>query len=479
MEQRKNAPACLTRRELLKCGLYCSVASALVPGFCSSGCSNGPGAKGPPNVLMISIDTLRKDHCSAYGYERDTTPNLRVLAEEGARFDLAYAPSSSTAPSHATMFTSLYPITHQVLKQGHTLSERDYTLAEHLNANGFQTAAVVASFVLDEKFGFAQGFTFYDDDFRASTATIHQRYWKGQTDIIDQHAVETTRKAIGWLNKQRSWERPFFLFVHYFDPHAPYAPPEPFSSRFAPPGRQPTELENIIGRYDGEIALTDREIGKLFETLKEAGLDENTLVLVTSDHGEGLGQHDHLGHSINIYEEAIRVPLLFRWPNRIAKGCVFSAPVEQVDLAPTILDLIGVKADGFSFQGRSLAAVLRGDGDASLDADRPVYLYREYFEGRRMKLHSGEQVWLKGGKSGIRAGKWKYIEGKEENTRELFDLVADPQEQRNCITTFSQEAAELASQLKAWEQGHSRKKSLKEKISEEDLNRLKALGYVL
>jgi arylsulfatase A-like enzyme len=256
-------------------------------------------------------------------------------------------------------------------------------------------------------------------------------------------------------------------------------PPEPFLSRFAPPGRQPTELEKIIGSYDGEIALTDREIGKLFETLKEAGLEENTLVLVTSDHGEGLGQHDHLGHSINIYEEAVRVPLLFRWPNRIAKGRVFSAPVEQVDLVPTILDLIGVKSDDFAFQGRSLAAALRGDGGASLDTDRPVYLYREYFEGRRMKLYSGEHVLIKGGKSGVRAGKWKYIEGKEESTRELFDLVADPQEQVNLNATNPQKAAELASQLKAWEQEHSRKESLKENISEKDLERLKALGYVL
>jgi arylsulfatase A-like enzyme len=469
MEQKKNVPACLTRRELLKCGLYCGVASALVPGFCSSGCSTVPGAKGP-NVLMISIDTLRQNHCSAYGYERDTTPNLRLLAEEGARFDLAYAPSSSTAPSHATMFTSLYPVTHQVLKQGQTLAQGDYTLAEHLNAQGYQTAAVVASFVMAVKFGFAQGFTFYDDDFKASTATIHRRYWKGQPDVIDQHAIETTRKAIHWLKRKRSGEHPFFLFVHYFDPHAPYVPPEPFASRFAPPGRQPTELEQITGRYDGEIALTDREIGKLFEALKKAGL---------SDHGECLGEHDHVGHSINIYEEAVRVPLLFRWPNRIAKGCVFSAPVEQVDLAPTILDLIDVKADGFSFQGRSLAGALRGDDDASLDMDRPVYLYREYYENRRMKLHSGKQVLLKGGKSGIRAGKWKYIEGKEENTRELFDLFADPREQVNLTATMPHKAAELASQLEAWEQVHHRKESLKDKLSEKDRERLRALGYVL
>lgn len=475
MKQRRSPSKDLTRRELLKKGLYYGVASALLPGFCLSGCKKRRRVAGP-NVILISIDTLRKDHCSAYGYQRNTTPNLRVLAEQGARFDLAYAPSSSTAPSHATMFTSLYPITHQVLKQGHKLSQEDYTLAECLSANGYQTAAVVASFVLDAKFGFSQGFSFYDDTFKLSTSSIHRKYWSDQPDVIDQRADETTRKAIGWLRKQRSWEQPFFLFVHYFDPHAPYVPPESIVSHLAPHGKEQTDLQNIVGRYDGEIAFTDQEIGKLLKVLKRMNLEENTLVVVTSDHGEGLGQHDHLGHSINIYEEAVRVPLIFRWPNRIAQGRVFSRQVELVDLVPTILDLIGIKPDGFSCQGRSLVAPLRGE--SSLDKDRPIYLYREYYKDRQMKLLSGEKVRLKGGKFGIRLGNWKYIEGKEENTKELFDLAADPQERVNLSTTFPKKTAELASQLTEWKKVHARKESVQNRIPEDDLERLKALGYV-
>ncbi len=242
MKPRRNSPRNLSRREILKYGLYGGIASALWPGLYLSGCSSTQSRVKSPNVLLISIDTLRKDHCSAYGYERGTTPNLTMLAEQGARFDRAYAPSASTAPSHATMFTSLYPVTHQVLKQGHTLSQEDYTLAEHLSTIGYQTAAVVASYVLDVKYGFAQGFAFYDDNFKPLTASIRQKYWKDQPDVIDQTANETTRKAIAWLKKQRSPEHPFFLFVHYFDPHAPYVPPEPFLSRFSPQGNQPTEL---------------------------------------------------------------------------------------------------------------------------------------------------------------------------------------------------------------------------------------------
>jgi len=475
MKRRRSPSKDLTRRELLKKGLYYGVASALLPGFCSNGCRKRRRVAGP-NVMLISIDTLRKDHCSAYGYERNTTPNLRVLAEQGARFDLAYAPSSSTAPSHATMFTALYPITHQVLKQGHKLSQEDYTLAECLSANGYQTAAVVASFVLDAKFGFSQGFSFYDDTFKLSTSSIQRKYWADQPDVIDQRADETTRKAIGWLRKQRSWEQPFFLFVHYFDPHAPYDPPKPIVSQLVPHGKEQTDLEKIVRRYDGEIAFTDREIGKLLTAMKHMGIEENTLVVLTSDHGEGLGQHDHLGHSINIYEEAVRVPLILRWPERIAQGSVFSRQVELVDLAPTILDLIGIKPDGFSCQGRSLAASLRGE--SSLDKDRPIYLYREYYKDRQMKLLSGKNVRLDGEKFGIRLGDWKYIEGKEENTKELFDLAADPHELVNLSNTFPKKTAELATQLTEWKKGHARKETVRNRIPEEDLERLKALGYV-
>jgi arylsulfatase A-like enzyme len=464
------------------------MALALWFGLYLSGCSTQRRAKSSnvplisidtlknPNVLLISIDTLRKDHCSAYGYERDTTPNLHMLAEQGARFDRAYAPSASTAPSHATMFTSLYPVTHQVLTQGHKLSQEDYTLAEHLSAIGYQTAAVVASYVLDAKFGFAQGFTFYDDDFRLLASSSRRQYFPGQPEVIDQIAGETTWKAIAWLMTQRNPERPFFLFVHYIDPHAPYVPPEPFLSRFAPQGSQPDELENIIGRYDGEIAYTDLAIGSLFLALKNMGLEENTLVVVTADHGEGLGQHDHLGHSHNIYEEAVRVPFLFRFPNRIPRGCVFDAPVEQVDIVPTILDLLGVKKDGFSFQGRSLAAALR-DG-SPLDVDRPVYLYREVYKDRQMKSFSGKKILLNGEKLAIRTRKWKYIEGEGENTRELFDLVSDPREQVNLTTTFPGKTAELATQLKEWKKRYIRINSVQGKLSEEDIERLRALGYV-
>jgi arylsulfatase A-like enzyme len=478
----------LTRREILKYGLYGSAASLLLPGALPVWGSRRQVKS--PNVLLISIDTLRKDHCSIYDYSRDTTPNLRRLAEQGAKFDLAYSACSSTAPSHASMFTSLYPPAHQVLRNGYTLAQEYNTLAEHLSSVGYQTAACVSSFVLHPKFGLAQGFTFYDADFKAANQSITRKYYPGQPDVIDQRANATTQKAIDWLKNKRNPESPFYMFLHYFDPHDPYDPPEPFRSKFPSQKNEPNYLEKllskiqddkslylekIIRRYDGELAFTDHEIGKVFEALKHLGLEEDTLVVLTSDHGEGLGQHNLVGHSINIYEEAVRVPLLFRWPNHIPKGLELSSPVEGVDIMPTILDLIGVNQEGLSLHGQSMASALLGGSES--DKDRPVHLFREYYTGRyNQGLY--EKTFHKGNKFAIRKGKWKYIEGKEENSKELFDLSSDPQELENIDTKFPKKASELSAELENWVAKYTKKGLTQKNIPKEDLERLKALGYV-
>jgi arylsulfatase A-like enzyme len=178
-------------------------------------------------------------------------------------------------------------------------------------------------------------------------------------------------------------------------------------------------------------------------------------------------------HGHNIYEEAVRVPLLFRWPNHIPEGRKFSAPVELVDLAPTILDLAGIEPDGGSFQGQSLAAALRGE-IPFVDTGRPAYLHRQHFKG----FLSKRGIWTEGEKFGIRAGTWKYIDGQGKEPKELFDLAADPQELANLYAAFPKKAAELANQLEEWKRLHARAYSVRRKISEEDLRRLKSLGYI-
>ncbi len=437
-----------------------------------------------PNLLLITLDTTRRDHCSIYGYERGTTPNLVMLAEQGARFDLAYAPMSVTGPTHATIFTSMYPVAHGVIKNALQLVPEHQTLAETLAENGYQTSAVVSSFALNGRFGYAQGFEEYDDEFGQAKPTFTNEFWEDDLDQggFDRRAHDTTRQAVTWLSEHRNRYRPFFLFVHYFDPHAPYVPPVPFAELYVDPNDRSEHLKYLIDLYDAEIAFTDWQVGVLLAALGKLGLENNTLVVLVGDHGEGLMQHGYLLHGPNIYEEAVRVPLMVRWPNQIPAGQVLSAPVEMVDLSPTILDLLGVKPPPVPIQGRSLAAALRGEEE--LDSERPVYLHRRPYNERTLKTlpkynpQGVDSIRVAGQKYGIRVGKWKYIEGAEEGTKELFDLEADPGEESNLYSTRLEKAAELASQLESWRRSHTPAGLVHVPVSEEDKRRLHALGYV-
>ncbi|MGH7898499.1 MAG: sulfatase-like hydrolase/transferase, partial [Candidatus Binatia bacterium] len=223
-----------------------------------------------PNILLVTIDTLRADHCSTYGYARPTTPRLSELAASGVRFEVAYAPMATTGPSHGTMFTSLLPRSHGVLKNGLTLSDRPPTLAAALLAAGYRTAAVVSSYAVHRRFGLGRGFLTYDDDFTGARPSLtHKVFWEGHEvpGPFDRRADETRAKAVDWLERQgylearRSALPPFFLWVHFFDPHSPYDPPEPHRGRFALPSRDVAELDREIAAYDGEAHFADEEMG--------------------------------------------------------------------------------------------------------------------------------------------------------------------------------------------------------------------------
>lgn len=424
------------------------------------------------NVLLVTIDTLRDDHCSVSGYARETTPTLDALARQGTRMELAYAPTATTGPSHASLFTSLYPIAHGVVKNGLPLAAGHRTLAEVLSAAGYRTAAVVSSFVLDAKFGYAQGFDVYEDDFDPASATISRSRFQGVPvdSAFDQPANRTTESALRLLSRLGESAQPFFLFVHYFDPHAPYVPPEPFASRYATEPTSDAGLAATINAYDGEIAFADHEFGRLLELLKTSGLDRDTLVVVTADHGEGLMQHGHMNHGVQIYEEAVRVPLLFRLPGRIEAERSLAEPVELVDVMPTVLELAGVEPPEGQ-QGRSLAAALE-DG-TSLDPGRAVFLQRRHYEPGQVG-----NIPVAGEKFGVRVGAWKYIEGEDEGTRELFNLEEDPGESVNRYDTSRTVAYELRARIAAWKAICARDTGERPDLSPEDLERLRALGYV-
>jgi len=431
----------------------------------SLGCSPAPAS---PNILLITIDTLRADHSSGYGYHRNTTPELDAFAKDGARFESAYAPMSITAPVHASLFLGLYPATHLLNDNGVKLADAYATLAERFGEHGYQTAAVVSSFVLDAKFGFAQGFTQYEDDFEVATASAVVPEWQGHEleKGFDRRANATTDLAIGLLEGFDS-ERPFFLFLHYFDPHSPYQPPGRFGFLYTDATTKEHEQINL---YDGEIAFTDYEIGRFLAALHKAGLDRNTIVAITADHGEGLMQRDYWTHGLFLYEEEVRVPLAVRWPERIAAGQVLKEPVELVDLAPTLVELAALDVDPAVFEGRSLAKALLGE--APLEPDRPVFLARKYFQS---SLVEGKFRVL-GRRFGVRKGPWKYIMGPEENTHELYNLRLDPGETLDLYTEKPGKARKLATLLEEWRRTHSKQRQNKT-ISAEDREALRALGY--
>ena len=284
-----------------------------------------------PDIVLVTIDTLRSDHCSAYGYPLDTPPNLSAIAGAGALFETAYAPMPVTAPSHATILTSLYPLSHGVIRNGMILAERHTTLAEILARHGYRTDAVVSSCVLNRKFGLDQGFRTYSDHFPPEGATISGRPFRGYGPRpdggFDRRADATTDVAVERIKARTSDPEPYFLFVHYMDPHRPYVPPESFQAEFAPRALDPNDLEREIGLYDGEIVFTDRELGRLVEAIDESGQPEGTLLVVTGDHGEGLMRHGKMGHGFDLHEESVRVPLVCRWPGRIKARQIVSEPI--------------------------------------------------------------------------------------------------------------------------------------------------------
>ena len=417
-----------------------------------------------PNIILLSLDTTRADRTSLYGYDKPTTPHLADFGKSSTRFDLAYAPMSCTGPTHATMFTGLYPLTHGLISNGRSLSPDKVTLAELLQRAGFQTAGVVGSFVMNRKFGFAQGFESYQDSFLPEHATFKAKRWLG-SDVsggFDATANNTTDRAIRWLEESRSSLHPFFLFVHYFDPHEPYRAPPAYRKRFAHP-------------YDAEIAFMDAEIGRLLEKIDALGLMDDSLIIVTADHGQGLMQHGDPYHNADVYEESVRVPLIFHWPGKIRSQTI-TGPVELVDLVPTILDAAQVTAEVdesehlLPWQGRSLSYALYDGGVTP--TERSVFLHRQHYNPGKMR-----DIAVNGSLFGIRRGGWKYVVGEGEGRKELYDLTTDPREQKNLVAEHPTIAAELSDRLTAWRQSAEGAAS-PAALTSEDKEALEALGYI-
>jgi arylsulfatase A-like enzyme len=440
-----------------------------------------PSASRRPNVLLVTLDTTRADHTSAYGYDRPTTPRLEELARDGVQFDAAYAPIPNTLPSHVSMMTGLLPSSHGTTQNGIPLAKGVPTLAEVLARAGYRTAAFLGSFAVSAVFGLNRGFSSYDEDFTDGRCPWKNSRWNGYDTKgkFCRRGDLTRKRVVRWLaangylgraGRPHAGRRPpFFVWVHFFDPHSPYAPLRKQAALFPPRGSPPTRLDRLIAKYDAEIHFADQEMGKLLDRLRAAGQLRNTLVIVVGDHGEGLMQHGWMMHGLQIYEEAVRVPFVLRWPARLPRGRRIKAPVEIVDLTPTVLALLGLPAPG-RFDGINLADA--ATGAASLDPLRAVRLQRRTYQGK------GEaRIEIRGEKYGVRVGDWKYIEAPDEHTYELYDLALDPGETRNLAAVKPDERIALSAVLDRWV-GRSVAKSTRPQIDPENARKLEALGYV-
>ena len=361
-----------------------------------------PGRTGrPPDLLLITIDTLRADRLGCYGDPHARTTTLDALAEMGVRFSRASAVAPITLPTHASIMTGRYPSAHGVrINSTFVLPDRESTLAETLGESGYRCGAAVGAFVLAYRFGLGQGFEHYDDRFEAGGIAPPPGLGP-ETSPSERRAAAVTDAALSWLGDQPASD-PVFLWVHYFDPHADYDPPPPYAS-------------TSVDRYRGEIAYTDREIGRLLEGLRRKGRLDDTLIVVVADHGEAFGEHGETQHGLFVYEPTIQVPLLFSWPGRIPQGVVVDHEVSQVDLLPTILSLLNLDLPN-GVQGQDLSPAILGNGPLE---DRPGVMV----ENLLPRLDFGwSQLYA------LRDEGWKFIEAPRP---ELYHLESDPNEERN------------------------------------------------
>jgi arylsulfatase A-like enzyme len=416
----------------------------------------------------VVIDTCRFDRMSLFGYELPTTPNLEKLGAQAVIFEQAVSHVPQTLPSVSTILTSTPPREHGVRVNGlFRLPEASETLAEVLRRNGYATAGVVSAFPLDARFGISQGFDSYDADFRESilTRTRREGFAFQGTRVLDfeQRADEATNKAVTWLKAATGKEphRRFFLLVHYFDPHYPYAPP--------------AERVDLTG-YDGELAFADAEIGRLLTAIREMGLLDQTLVVVVGDHGELLDpKRPRARHAGYLEDAVLRVPLLMRLPGALPSGRRIAGQVALLDIAPTILDLLGIPAPP-QFRGRSLVPLVEGEGAA---AEEKVYfetLYWALEEKRGLSRY------------GVRTPKLKYILNVQATAatsiprEELYDLQKDPGEKENLLadpaaaTTYSEQLEPLRRGVSA--RVEDKGAGQRHTLSREDEERLRSLGYL-
>lgn len=403
-----------------------------------------PARSVAPNVVLITIDTLRPDHLSCYGYERLRTPNIDALVADGVLFEKAYTAVPITLPSHGSLLTGTYPMytgLHDF--SGNRLNPQQPTLATVLRRRGYATGAVVGAAVLDSRFGLDSGFDFYYDNFDFN------RMLETNLDAMERPGNVVADEALAWLRKNA--HRRFLLWMHLYDPHHPYNPPAPYDQQYKD------------SPYDGEIAFADAQVGRLISYLKQQGLYGRTLIVLAGDHGEGLGEHGEKTHGFFIYNTTMHVPLIVKPAGRDATAPKrIAEPVNLVDVLPTTLELLKLPVPA-EVQGRSLLPLFQGKS-----SERTSHLYGESFLPR---LHFN---WSE--LRGIQVENYHFIDAPKP---ELYDLSADPGERTNLFEQKPAVASELQKKLADVIRNYSAGKEMAEKtgLDPSMAERLQALGY--
>lgn len=455
----------------------------LLPVACillAAACGGSPEEIARFNVLLVTLDTTRADHLGCYGYPLPTSPNLDRLAADGIRFDLAISTSAITPISHASIFTGLNPDRHGLRvfygRTGHYLSPSHPTLASILRDRSWRTAAFISAYPASERFGLEHGFDTFSTGVSQEVMTGDPRrrppkdgYWLDRpTASAQRRADVTTDEALAWLDEPAGEDDPFFLWVHYFDPHDPsLVPPQEIIARF---GVSRDDPDAVLKVYDPEIFFMDGQFGRLIRQLKETGRYENTIIVVVGDHGQGLGDHGWFPHRL-LYQEQIRVPLIIRTPDG-ARGATVAALARTTDILPTVLEQLGIETPG-TVQGSDLEPILSGAGQAPRIAVAEALNTLDVHAPRALPPHQKDLLFM------AMDRRWKLIHHyNTPGNDELYDLLDDPKETVNMIGRRPTEARRLLDALEDVGIMIVELSDPGEPMDPDALEKLRSLGYI-
>ena len=471
-----------------------------------------------PNILLIVLDTVRADHLSCYGYSRETTPFLDSLAAEGTRYTQAISPAIWTLPTHVSLHTGLYPSSHGTDSSHQKMDTQSPSLAELLAHNGYETAGFAAAGWLSEMTRFPRGFetfcgpaeltsqTAFTPSARNKLLRVIQKFWAGpdsDSEFPDKKAQIINRSVMSWL-ENRDEKRPFFAFINFFEAHSPYLPPPPYHTRFLDPEEwayartisqrqtryydgdfelSSEDFRMLKDLYDGELSYLDHRIGELFGFLKKKDILDDTLCIITADHGENLGEKNHFGHRYCLYNTLIHVPLLIRYPEIFPAGHVEDTLVQSLDIFPTVMELalpdharrqssdaailvpsaLKTRKHPFAVSEKLVSGVAAQD----IDPDHARYAERQHSKHYMAIIRDSHKlIWVRDG------------------LNELYDLSRDPTEERNLIHDCPEKAEELLALIKNWKEEHQSQPKEDYSVLEEQsensqiIRELKALGYL-